>query len=297
MCRYVWINILILFTKGERGCDFSERLFSQYEIYQCFQIFVNKPDPMLSAINSKYFHLWLMDNSWIFTVRVEKMSELELDFKAGAFCINSSTGDVLLHTDDHLLHKYALRQDGSYINQWKRQVPENKDNCRMDSVYLTDAGDVILQNYIYVTRSLLTYHFDQDMKLIDSWEPDGQLIGCLSGPRVVYKVTKGGGHVVVIRSVDGEVLQLEPYKGTTWTDLRDVCEDVKTGKLMVCSGDSSLDTISIFSQDGKSQHILHLLMMCLCSCKQWYKWMLMQHLTCVSLMEVFLFKWNNLCSV
>ena len=198
------------------------------------------------------------------------MSELKLDFKAGRFSINRSTGDViLLHEDDRLLHKYTLRQDGSYINQWKRQVPANEDNCKyLAAVYLTDAGDVMLQNRgPYLELSSLTHHFDQDMKLLDSLEYDGELVGCLSGPRAVYVVKKGERHVV-IRGLNGEVLQLEPPEGTKWAYSTNVCEDVKTGKLMVCSDSIQSRTIDVFSHEGTSQHIMHSLLMCLPLCKQ-----------------------------
>ena len=205
------------------------------------------------------------------------MSELKLDFVVGWLSINSSTGDVILsYKNNRLLHKYTLRQDGSYINQWKRRVPANEEVCNgLGSVYLTDAGDVILQNMLpdptYPPRpicSSLTHHLDQDMKLMNSWEYDGKLIGCLSGPRAVYEIKKGEGRVAVIRSLDGEVLQLEPPEGTTWSELHDVCEDVKTGKLVVFPGFIKAGTIYVFSQEGKSQHIMHLLVMCLRICKQ-----------------------------
>ena len=192
----------------------------------------------------------------MFTVRVETMPGLELGFRAClGVAINKSTGDVIVDEEDEpLLHKFHLQQNGSYREEWRRQHPENVR--RYARKYLTDTGCVILQN----EEDAPTFVFDQEMKLIDSWQHQGdQLIATLPGTRAVYAVKEGRKWWIKIRIKDGEVLQLKP-DGSTWEYNRlSVCEDARTGKLAVIFdplfSNSSLD---IFSQDGKTkQRILN----------------------------------------
>ena len=148
-----------------------------------------------------------------------------------------------------MLYKYSLHQDESYRNEWKRQCPENKE---WDKYYLTDAGDVILDDRSNHRACL----FDQDMQLMDSWQYQGTLVACLPGPRTVY-VNKGKEYVIDIRSQDGEILQLKP-EGSTWRDYPvSVCEDERTKKLVVLERYAQI--MDIVLQGGKQQHILYLL--------------------------------------
>ena len=198
-----------------------------------------------------------MDYFCLFTVRVEKMAEYTLESDIGwlgMLSINSSTGDVIAlekqqGKDVYLLYKYSL-QDGSYSNEWTRQSPENKE---WSSCYLTDAGDVILQD----RSNHRTCLFDQDMQLMDSWQYQGHLRACLPGPRTVYAVTKEEEWVIDIRSRDGEILELKP-EGNTWSYYPDsVCEDERTKRLVVVEEHNK--QMDIFAQGGKQQHILYLL--------------------------------------
>ena len=168
------------------------------------------------------------------------MSEFKLEFDAARWSvnINSSTGTVILQKkDEPLLYQFTVHEDGSYSNEWIRQCPENK---HWDRSYLTDAGDIILQD-----SNGHTYLYDHDMQLIDSWQYRGHLITCLPGPRTVYFVEKGEREYVIdIRRRDGEVLQLEPV-ASTWVDEHmSVCEDETTGKLVVA--DYMSNAIDIF---------------------------------------------------
>ena len=166
--------------------------------------------------------------------------------------INRSTGAVILlarENNEDLLYKFSF-QDGSYNNEWRRQCLENK---LWIYSYLTDTGDVIMQDL-----NDDTYLFDQDMQLIDSWHHKGDFITCLPGARTVYKVEKSGYFVIDIRSQDGEILRLNSEgwtKDYAYSNLN-VCEDVTTGRLAVLNHDTKISAIDIFSQDGKSQHIV-----------------------------------------
>ena len=184
----------------------------------------------------------------MFTARV-KMSEFKVEFRAAhnGVGINSSTGSVILQSRcDPLLHKFLLHQDGSYSNEWRRHSPENK---LWERSFLTDAGDVILQD-----QDDRTCLFGQDMQLIDSWQYMGYLIAYLPGPRTVYMVRKGEHYVVDIRSQDGETLRLKSQKSEH--DHLSVCKDVITGKIVAL--DNLTSSIDIFSQDGKSQRIINI---------------------------------------
>ena len=179
------------------------------------------------------------------------MSKLKLEFKPAwsRVSINSKTGAVILQEEkEALLYKFSQHQDGSFSKEWRRQCPENK--CWKRS-YLTDAGDIILQDSNYHT-----FLFDQDMQLIDSWQYRGDLIACLPGPRAVYAVKKGEGYVVDIRDQYGEVLQLKPDE-STWKSNLSIYDDVARGKPVVL--DCGSNTLDIFSEDGK-----YLIFVCKC---------------------------------
>ena len=195
----------------------------------------------------------------MFAVCVEKMSEFKLELKPELqashhdVSINSSTGAVLFQSSgEPVLHKFSLRQDGLYINEWRRQCPENKRWMRS---YLTDTGDVILQD-----QNDRTCLFNQDMQLINSWHQKGYLIGCLPGPRTVYMVANIKHYGIDIRSQDGEILHLKPQKIELWCceqpDGVSVCEDVTTGILVVTNRNGNM---AVFSRGGKSQRIMKLL--------------------------------------
>ena len=144
------------------------------------------------------------------TVRVERMPGLKLGFSAcGEAGINKSTGAVIVEErHEPLLHKFQLQQNGSYREEWRRQLPENvKRDCHK---YLTDTGDLILQNEEDGTTIL----FDQEMKLIDSWQHQEDLIATLPGTRTVCAVKEGKEWHVEIRIQDEEVLQLKPNGST-----------------------------------------------------------------------------------
>ena len=191
----------------------------------------------------------------MFTVRVEKTTKQN----TGALrvkCI-SVTGDCITMPKDGVLCKFSLQQDGSYSEQWRRQLSEHSPVSR---ICLTDTGDIIMADRW--SENSTVFWFDQDMKRIDSWQQDGELIACLPGPRTVYFVMEGVECYVEIRNQKGEVLQLKP-KEVTWRDCPSVCEDGRTGKLAVVSnsrksvyGDSHCN-LHILSGIGKAQRSLH----------------------------------------
>ena len=187
----------------------------------------------------------------MFIVCVKKTTEQEID---GDTLVGiSTTGDVIIREARiGTLCKFSLQQDGSYSEQWRRQLPENISSvsalCRK---YLTDTGDLILQDY---QPNSTTFLFDQDMKLKDSWQHQGDLIGCLPGPRTVYAVREAKLDLVEIRSLNGELIKLK-YERNPWNKiLMSVCEDGTTGKLVVVTYDSRMD---IFSGVGKTKHRIH----------------------------------------
>ena len=196
----------------------------------------------------------------MFTVNVKKKTEWKVD---DDWCVSiSTTGDVIT-TDARTgtLCKISLQQDGSYSEQWRHQLPENISSKSAEyNIYLTDTGDVILQNR---KENSTTFLFDQDMNLKDSWQHHGQLIGCLPGPRTVYTVKEG--ILVEIRSQNGESMQLKPERNAWGSMYLSVCEDGRTGKLVVvqCSywityrrTNELMDTnvMDIFSGVGKIKH-------------------------------------------
>ena len=202
----------------------------------------------------------------MFTVRVERMPGLELGPGLREHAdINKSTGAVIVEEwRENLLLKFHLQQNGSYKEEWRRQHPKNvKRDCPK---YLTDTGYVILQNVEKGT----TFVFDQEMKVIDSWQHQGRLIATLPGTRTVYAVREGEKWHVEIRIKGGEVLQLKPDESTWECSNLNVCECARTGKLAVMytgprtyqnrrvtyfgiTDTGSTSSLDIFSRDGKTK--------------------------------------------
>ena len=191
----------------------------------------------------------------MFPVHVEKTAEQKTghDTRVGI----STTGDVITGFGRNL-SKFSLQQDGSYSKQWECQLPKYlssvSENYRK---YLTETGDVILQ---YSMLSSTTFLLNQDMKLKDSWQQKGRLIGCLPGPRTVYAVKESNRNHIELRRQNGELIQLNS-EINPWNSLRmSVCEDGRTGKLVVVSHDRQY--MDIFSGDGKTkQRIRHQIIM------------------------------------
>ena len=188
----------------------------------------------------------------MFTVRVEKTTIRHIDAN---WCESISvTGDVITTTKDGNLCKFSLQQDGSFSEQWRRQLPKN--NLGSD-IYLTDTGDIIIAHHRLEKRTI--FWFDQDMKLIDLWQHEGYLIACLPGPRTVYRVRKEGDYYVEIRNQKGEVIQLNLIKCTLNDHPLSVCEDGKTGKLAVISSSLGLmDNYLYYDDDYEVHYSLHI---------------------------------------
>ena len=182
---------------------------------------------------------------------MEKVPEFKLEFDGDRWSvnINSTTGAVILQKkNEPLLYKFSLNQDGSYKNEWRRQIPENK---HWKSCCLTDAADIVLQD-----SNNRTCLFDKDLKMIDTWEYSGDLIACLRGLRTAYCVNSNSNkdfqlYDIAIRRVDGKVIQLQ--EGSNSRSKKSLCENATTEKLVVID---TIDRLRIFSQDGKSQHIV-----------------------------------------
>ena len=199
----------------------------------------------------------------MFTVRVEKKTDNKLDYDP--LVSISTTGDVIIGEDvTRTLWKFSLQQDGSYSEQWRRQLPKNI-NCVSSEYrqYLTDTGDVILENFGEKSTTLL---FDQDMKLKDSWQHKGEIIGCLPGPRAVYAVREAEGILVEIKSQNGESMQLKHERNALY--MMGVCEDGRTGKVVVVQigweDAYFMSSMDIFSGVGKTKHqIIMQIEMCL----------------------------------
>ena len=152
------------------------------------------------------------------------------------------TGDVMIVQNDSILCKISLQQDGSYIEQWRHQIPE--DMCTKGCpIYFTDTDDVIMQNF---QKNCTTSLFDQYMKLKDSWRHQGLLIGCLPGPRTVY----ANRNLVEIRSQNGELTKLK-FETAPWDKAMSVCEDGRTGKLVFVRADLSIELY------GKTKYRIH----------------------------------------
>ena len=193
----------------------------------------------------------------MFTVSVEKTAEREINFDRRVGI--STTGDVIIEDGTGTMCKFSLQHNGLYRQQWRREFPENISASRAVRgyhKYLTETGDLLLQNS---QENSTTFLFDQDMKLKDSWQHQGDLIGCVPGPRTVYTVKKAEGILVEIRSQNGELKELKNERNPWSSLMMSVCEDGRTGKLVVVKfdsdfGDSSMD---IFSGDGKTKHSIH----------------------------------------
>ena len=189
----------------------------------------------------------------MFTVRVEKTAKQEINFDGHVGI--STTGDVIIVDWKVTLCKLSLQQDGLYREQRRRQLPENLSSVVTGCPkYLTETGDIILQNR---QENSTTFLFDQDMKLKDSWQHKGYLIGCLPGPRTVYAVREATGYLVEIRSQNGEVMQLKPERKSWNSHLMSVCEDGRTGKLVVVKYKWEDISMDIFSRVGKTKHRIH----------------------------------------
>ena len=189
----------------------------------------------------------------MFTVRVEKTAEQEIDYDWHVGI--STTGDVIIGDGNVTLRKLSLQQDGLYREQWRRRFPENISGAPgAYSKYLTETGDIILQNW---WENSMTFLFDQDMKLKDSWQHKGNLIGCLPGLQTVYAVREPKGYLVEIRSQNGELIQLKPERKTWSSTYMSVCEDGRTGKLVVVHYDGRDSSIDIFSTVGKTKNRIH----------------------------------------
>ena len=192
----------------------------------------------------------------MFTVRVEKTAELGIDYD---WCVGiSTTGYVITEDRPCSLCKFSLQEHGSYIEQWRRQLPENiRSAPKKHTKCLTETG-VILQDR---EENSTTFLFNQDMELKDSWQHKGELIGCLPGPRTVYAVREPKRHLVEylveIKSQNGELIQLKPDRKPWNRRLMSVCEDGRTGKLVVVQHDWHDSSMDIFSGVGKTKHRIH----------------------------------------
>ena len=200
----------------------------------------------------------------MFTVRVEKTAVQQIGYYDQRVVI-STTGDYIIEDGTGTLCKFSLQQDGSYSEQWRRQLPANISSAgRGCHKYLTETGDIILQDreensptFLIDQENSTTFLFDQDMKLKDSWQHQGWLIGCLPGPRAVYAVGEAWEYLVEIRSQNGEVMQLKPERKSWNSHLISVCEDGRTGKLVVVKYEFEDRSMDIFSGVGKTKHRIH----------------------------------------
>ena len=211
----------------------------------------------------------------MFTVRVETMPGLKLGSEVwDNVDISKNTGDFIVEAwYERLLYKFHLQQNGSYREEWRCQLPENiKRHCRK---FLTDTGNVIMHN----EEDSKTFLFDEDMKLIDSWQHQGYLIATLSGERAAYAVGEGEEWHVEIRIQDGDVLQLKPDRNTWESESLSVCDDARTEKLVVMHTQElscrpildilyTLGVLDIFSRDGKTMQSLRTGTECQCLCMQ-----------------------------
>ena len=195
----------------------------------------------------------------MFTVHVETMPGLKLEFDASnclkaaraVVGINKSTGAVVVEDlHEPLLHKFHLQQNGTYKEEQRHLLPENIN--RDCPKYLTDAGNVMLHNHDDST----TFLFDQDMKLLDSWQHQGYLIATLSGTRAAYAVEEGKEWYVEIRIQNEDVFQLKPDRSTWEDEYLSMCDDVRTEKLAVTYA-SIASFLDIFSRDGKTKQSFH----------------------------------------
>jgi len=143
--------------------------------------------------------------------------------------------------DRRLLHVYSLHEDGHHVEQWRSDLPQHVTAyCRKA---VTAAGDVLLQEY-NSTTFLVNRH-----RVLDSWEQEGELIGCLSPRRVVYRLWRKEERdcQLIVREEDGSLSAAEQ----TW----------RRGYLSVCGDEDKIAvternarTLSILSTQSNSQH-------------------------------------------
>ena len=208
----------------------------------------------------------------VFAVRVESSTEDSVDFvapcEAGAggqdpcIVLGEERDRRLLHRLlkrrrlqplQPLLHVYNLQEDGHHVEQWSSDLPQHvRADCYKA---VTAAGDVLLQEY-NSTTFLVNRH-----RVLDSWEQEGELIGCLSPRRVVYVLRRKEerGYQLIVREEDGSLSAAEQ----TWRyGALSVCGD--EDKIAVTENDTEhyterfterfTGTLSILSTQGNSQH-------------------------------------------
>ena len=185
----------------------------------------------------------------VFAVRVETSSTLSLDFK-GSWPAGAGGEDPCIvlgeQGDSRMLHVYKLHEDGHHVEAWSRHLPQHVSaRCRKA---VTAAGDVLLQE----DEDSTTWLVNRD-DVLDSWQQEGLLIGCLSPRRAVYQRLrrKERDWQLLIREEDGSVLAAEQ----TWRHWHlSVCGD--QDKIAVT--DYSDRTLSILSTQGNShKHTIH----------------------------------------
>jgi len=181
-----------------------------------------------------------------FAVYVKVSRTLWLDFEAPR--INAAGGEdscvVLAEKGDkRALHVYRLLQDGQHKEQWRHDFPEEiTAGC---SKAVTAAGDVLLQEDYSSTTLLVNWY-----RVLESWQQEGELIGCLPPKRAVYvsrrRNKEGASHnQVLVREEDGSVLGSEHlWRGIL--PLLSVCGD--QDKIAVTA--STSQTIFILSTQG-----------------------------------------------
>ena len=193
----------------------------------------------------------------VFAVRVESSTEDSVDFEASW---NAGAGGqdpcIVLgemrnrkeeeeeeeeeEGDRDLLHVYSLHEDGHHVEQWSSDLPQHVTADCWKAV--TAAGDVLLQEE-NSTTFLVNRH-----RVLDSWEQEGTLIGCLSPRRVVYQLwSEERDYQLIVREEDGSLSAAEQ----TW----------RGGDLSVCGDEDKIavteyltGTLSILSTQGHSQH-------------------------------------------
>jgi len=123
----------------------------------------------------------------VFAVHVESSTEDSVDFEASLTA--SADGEdpcvVLGEKGDRcLLHLYSLNEDAHHVKQWSRDLPEHVTaDCRKA---VTGAGGVLLQE----RKDNSTTFLVNGHRVLDSWEQEGELIGCLSPRRAVYQLRR-----------------------------------------------------------------------------------------------------------
>ena len=139
------------------------------------------------------------------------------------------------------LHVYTLHENGEYMENWTRDLPQHITADCWKTV--TAGGDVLLQEKTDARTVLVNRH-----GVLDTWQQEGELIGCLYPRRVVYQRRSKEKSELLVREEDGSVTAADH----TWR---------QDGLLSVCGAEEkmavteSLDrTLSIFSTQGNSQN-------------------------------------------